>query len=150
MPGRTPEGDALTGLIMPVFELAAALDKAAGSITEGSKITPAMWQVLGLLIDDPLPVAELARRLGRARQSVQRLANVAVQTGIAEWRANPEHKRSQLLALTPRGYEELAALRPRQHAWANAVAATFSEQDLVRLRELVDELLAAIREEAAD
>lgn len=148
MPGRTPEGDALTGLVMPVFELAAALDKAAGSITEGSTITPAMWQVLGLLIDDPLPVAELARRLGRARQSVQRLANVAVETGIAEWRENPEHRRSQLLALTPHGYAELAALRPRQHQWANAVAAKLGEQDLLRLSQSVKELTEAIRDEA--
>lgn len=149
MPGRTPEGDVLTGLVMPVFELAAALDKAAGSITEGSRITPAMWQVLGLLIDDPLPVAEIARRLGHARQSVQRLANVAVETGIAEWRENPEHKRSQLLALTPHGYAQLATLRPRQHEWANAVAAKLGEDNLVRLAELVDDLLNATREISA-
>lgn len=148
MPGRTPEGDALTGLVMPVFELAAALDKAAGSITEGSEITPAMWQVLGLLIDDPLSVAEIARRLGHARQSVQRLANVAVETGIAEWRENPEHKRSQLLALTKHGYAELTALRPRQHKWANAVAAKLGEQDLLRLLQSVKELTEAIRDEA--
>lgn len=148
MPGRTPEGEALTGLVMPVFELAAALDKAAGSITEGSEITPAMWQVLGLLIDDPLSVAEIARRLGHARQSVQRLANVAVETGIAEWRENPEHKRSQLLALTEHGYAELAALRPRQHKWANAVAAKLGEQDLLHLSQSVKELTEAIRDEA--
>ncbi|WP_301925618.1 MarR family winged helix-turn-helix transcriptional regulator [Corynebacterium glaucum] len=148
MPGRTPEGDALTNLVMPVFELAAALDNAASSITEGSQITPAMWQVLGLLIDEPLTVAVIARRLGRARQSVQRLANVAVETGIAEWRENPEHKRSQLLALTSHGYAELAALRPRQHKWANAVAVKLGEQDLLHLSQLVKELTEAIRDEA--
>ncbi|AQQ15168.1 MarR family protein [Corynebacterium glaucum] len=148
MPGRTPEGDALTNLVMPVFELAAALDNAASSITEGSQITPALWQVLGLLIDEPLTVAVIARRLGRARQSVQRLANVAVETGIAEWRENPEHKRSQLLALTSHGYAELASLRPRQHQWANEVAAKLGDQDLLHLSQLVKELTEAIRDEA--
>ena len=146
MSGRTPEGDALTDLVMPVFELAGALDKSAASITEGSQITPASWQVLGLLIEEPLPVAEIARRLGHARQSVQRLANVAVEIGAVEWRENPEHKRSQLLALTESGYEQLAALAPRQHLWANAVAARVGEEDLLRLNELVRELTSAIRE----
>ena len=131
---------------MPVFELAGALDKSAASITEGSQITPASWQVLGLLIEEPLPVAEIARRLGHARQSVQRLANVAVEIGAVEWRENPEHKRSQLLALTESGYEQLAALAPRQHLWANAVAARVGEEDLLRLNELVRELTSAIRE----
>lgn len=146
MSGRTPEGDALTDLVMPVFELAGALDKSAASITEGSQITPASWQVLGLLIEEPLPVAEIARRLGHARQSVQRLANVAVENGAVEWRENPEHKRSQLLALTESGYEQLAALAPRQHLWANAVAAKVGEEDLLRLHELVRELTSAIRD----
>lgn len=146
MSGRTPEGDALTDLVMPVFELAGALDKSAASITEGSQITPASWQVLGMLIEEPLPVAEIARRLGHARQSVQRLANVAVENGAVEWRENPEHKRSQLLALTESGYEQLAALAPRQYLWANAVAAKVGEEDLLRLHELVCELTSAIRD----
>lgn len=146
MSGRTPEGDALTDLVMPVFELAGALDKSAASITEGSQITPASWQVLGMLIEEPLPVAEIARRLGHARQSVQRLANVAVENGAVEWRENPEHKRSQLLALTESGYEQLAALAPRQYLWANAVAAKVGEEDLLRLHELVRELTSAIRD----
>lgn len=146
MSGRTPEGDALTDLVMPVFELAGALDKSAASITEDSQITPASWQVLGMLIEEPLPVAEIARRLGHARQSVQRLANVAVENGAVQWRENPKHKRSQLLALTESGYEQLAALAPRQYLWANAVAAKVGEEDLLRLHELVRELTSAIRD----
>ncbi|MGV0432075.1 MarR family winged helix-turn-helix transcriptional regulator [Corynebacterium sp. 20_84] len=146
MSSRTPEGDALTDLVMPVFELAGALDKSAASITEDSQITPASWQVLGMLIEEPLPVAEIARRLGHARQSVQRLANVAVENGAVQWRENPEHKRSQLLALTESGYEQLAALAPRQYLWANAVAAKVGEDDLLRLHELVRELTSAIRD----
>jgi len=131
---------------MPVFELAGALDKSAASITEDSQITPASWQVLGMLIEEPLPVAEIARRLGHARQSVQRLANVAVENGAVQWRENPKHKRSQLLALTESGYEQLAALAPRQYLWANAVAAKVGEEDLLRLHELVRELTSAIRD----
>lgn len=145
MPGRTPEGDAVTDLVLPVFELAGALERAAASITEDTEITPAMWKVLGLIIDEPLPVAEIAKRLGHARQSVQRLANLAVEMGAAEWRDNPEHERSNLLVLSPGGRTLLATLVPRQHAWANAVGSQVGKEELESLAKLVDDFLHAIR-----
>lgn len=145
MPGRTPEGDAVTDLVLPVFELAGALERAAASITEDTEITPAMWKVLGLIIDEPLPVAEIAKRLGHARQSVQRLANLAVEMGAAGWRDNPEHERSHLLVLSPGGRTLLATLVPGQHAWANAVGSQVGKEELESLAKLVDDFLHAIR-----
>ena len=145
MPGRTPEGDAVTDLVLPVFELAGALERAAASITEDTEITPAMWKVLGLIIDEPLPVAEIAKRLGHARQSVQRLANLAVEMGAAGSRDNPEHERSHLLVLSPGGRTLLATLVPRQHAWANAVGSQVGKEELESLAKLVDDFLHAIR-----
>ena len=145
MSGRTPEGDVVTDLVLPVFELAGALERAAASITEGTEITPAMWKVLGLIIHEPRSVAEIAKRLGHARQSVQRLANLAVEMGAAEWRDNPEHERSHLLLLTPHGRTLLATLALRQHAWANAVGSQVGKQELESLAKLVDDLANAIR-----
>lgn len=145
MPGRTPEGDALTDLVLPLFEVAAELEDAATSITNGTRLSPAMWKVLGLIINEPLTVAEIARRLGNARQSVQRLADVAVEAGTAQWQRNPTHKRSQLLALTPVGKAALAKLRPRQHKWANAVGGKIGKEELIDLSRHVEELLTALR-----
>ena len=80
MPGRTPEGDALTDLVLPVFELNGEFLAAAAMITAPHELTPARWQVLGAVLDAPLPVPEIARRigLGLTRQSVQRVANDVV------------------------------------------------------------------------
>lgn len=150
MPGRTPEGDALTDLVLPLFEVAAELESAAMSITDGTSLSPAMWKVLGLVIDEPLTVAEISRRLGNARQSVQRLANVAVETGAAQWQSNPAHRRSPLLALTPVGKASLAELRPRQHRWANAVGGKMGEEDLQCLSSRAEKLLSALRDVSID
>ena len=64
MPGRTPEGDALTALVLPVFALNGELLEAAAVITAPHELTPARWQVLGAVLEEPLPVAEIARRVG--------------------------------------------------------------------------------------
>ena len=57
MPGRTPEGDALTALVLPVFALNGELLEAAAVITAPHELTPARWQVLGAVLEEPLPVA---------------------------------------------------------------------------------------------
>lgn len=150
MTGRTPEGDAVTEVVLPLFEIAAELEDAAAFITAGTRISPAMWKVLGLIIDGPLTVAEIARRLGNARQSVQRLADIAVESGAAQWQPNPTHKRSHLLALTPSGKAALEELWPRQHKWANAVGGNIGRGDLICLSRYVEEFLTALRDVRMD
>ncbi|MCX6491739.1 MAG: helix-turn-helix domain-containing protein, partial [Rhodococcus sp.] len=83
MSRRTPEGDALTEVVLPVFELNGEFLAAAQDITKPTGLTPAWWQVLGATLDEPLSVADIARRvgLGLARQSVQRTANLLVDRG---------------------------------------------------------------------
>ena len=89
MPGRTPEGDALTALVLPAFALNGEFLEAAAVITAPHELTPARWQVLGAVLEEPLPVAEIARRVGLTRQSVQRVANDVVAQGWARWQPNP-------------------------------------------------------------
>jgi len=105
MPGRTPEGGALTDLVLPAFELNGEFLAAAAMITAAHELTPAQWQVLGATLDQPRPVAEIARRigLGLTRQSVQRVANDVVDRGWAAWLENPSHRRAKLLAPTAVG-----------------------------------------------
>src|SRR6476620_1451369 len=93
-PTRSPAGDALTDLVLPVFELNGEFLAAAKGIAEPAGLTPAWWQVLGATLTEPLPVAEIARRvgLGLARQSVQRTADLLVDQGWATYRDNPQHR----------------------------------------------------------
>lgn len=148
MPGRTPEGDALTALVLPAFELNGEFLAAAAMITTPHDLTPAQWQVLGAVLDAPLPVAEIARRvgLGLARQSVQRVANDVVAQGWAQWEPNPQHQRAKLLVATGQGRAAVAAMAQEQHAWADHVGAAVGRDDLETLRALIDKVVRASRD----
>jgi DNA-binding MarR family transcriptional regulator len=147
MPGRTPEGDALTDLVLPAFELNGEFLAAAAMITAAHELTPAQWQVLGATLDQPRPVAEIARRigLGLTRQSVQRVANDVVDRGWAAWQENPSHRRAKLLVPTAVGREAVAAMATEQHAWADHVGAALGADDLRTLGALIQRAIAASR-----
>ncbi|MGV8872007.1 MAG: MarR family winged helix-turn-helix transcriptional regulator [Rhodococcus sp. (in: high G+C Gram-positive bacteria)] len=145
---RTPEGDALTALVLPVFELNGEFLAAAEDITAPTGLTPAWWQVLGATLDEPLTVADIARRvgLGLARQSVQRTANLLVDKGWAVYLDNPNHKRAKLLEPTAKGRETISALRDAQHSWSDAVGATVGQDELRSFATTLGKILAASRE----
>ena len=145
MPGRAPEGDALTALVFPAFALNGEFLEAAAVITAPHELTPARWQVLGAVLEEPLPVAEIARRVGLTRQSVQRVANDVVAQGWARWRPNPERRRQNLLVLTDKGRRAIAALTAEQHAWADAVGREIGEKDLKTLATLISRVTEASR-----
>lgn len=144
---RTSAGDALTSLVLPAFELNGEFLAAAQDITEPAGLTPAWWQVLGATLDEPLAVAEIARRvgLGLARQSVQRTADILVEKGWAEYLDNPKHRRAKLLQPTRRGRDTLEKLRKDQHAWADAVGADVGEDEIRRVQDGMKKILAASR-----
>ena len=148
MPGRTPEGDALTALVLPVFALNGEFLETAAAITAPHELTPARWRVLGAVLEEPLPVAEIARRvgLGLTRQSVQRVTNDVVAQGWARWQPNPGRRGQNLLVLTNKGRRAVAALTTEQHAWADAVGQEIGEKDLKTLRTLISRVTEASRQ----
>lgn len=147
MTSRTPEGDALTALVLPAFELNGEFLAAAAMITAPHDLTPAQWQVLGAVLDEPRPVAHIARRigLGLTRQSVQRVADDVVRRGWATWRDNPDHKRAKLLAPTDAGVTAVRAMAREQHAWADAVGGQIGIRDLETLGRLIRRVIDASR-----
>ena len=48
---RTAEGDALTALVLPSFELNGEFLAAAHDIATPHGLTPAWWQVIGATLD---------------------------------------------------------------------------------------------------
>ncbi|MFC9560203.1 MarR family winged helix-turn-helix transcriptional regulator [Agromyces sp. NPDC056965] len=129
---RTVAGDALTELVLPVFELNGEFLEAARDIAGPEGLTPAQWQVLGATLGEGLPVAEIARRvgLGLARQSVQRTADLLVERGWAEYDENPRHRRAKLLRPTADGRAAVERLGAAQRAWADAVGAEVGTAEL--------------------
>jgi len=144
---RTAAGDALTDLVLPVFELNGEFLATAEKLTRPVGLTPAWWQVLGATLDEPRTVAEIARRvgLGLARQSVQRVADLLVARGWAVYRENPAHRRAKLLEPTADGRQVLGRLTDAQHAWADAVGAEVGEAELRRALEVVKHIIEASR-----
>ncbi|GAB2829616.1 MarR family transcriptional regulator [Alpinimonas psychrophila] len=147
MSERSAGGDALTNLVLPIFELSGEFLAAARDIAEPAGLTPALWQVLGATLDEPLTVSEIARRvgLGLARQSVQRSADILVEKDWAEYLENPRHQRAKLLQPTPAGLKSLTRLRRSQHLWADSVGKALGESELLTLQTTVQRIIAASR-----
>ena len=120
---RTEAGTLLTELIVATFRLnGRLLDAAQGLAAEGG-ITAARWQVLGGVLDEPRSVADIGRLMGMSRQGVQRVADLLVEHGLAEYRPNPAHRRAKLLACTEAGYWAIRRIAVAQHPWADRIAA---------------------------
>ena len=144
---RTAAGDALTDLVLPVFELNGEFLAAAEMMTRPVGLTPAWWQVLGATLDEPLPVAEIARRvgLGLARQSVQRVADLLAERKWAAYRDNPAHRRAKLLEPTNDGRRALGRLTAAQHAWADSVGNSVGQDELRRALAVVRQVIESSR-----
>jgi DNA-binding MarR family transcriptional regulator len=113
-------------------------------LTADLGLTSARWQVLGAIENEPLSVARIARAMGLARQSVQRLADLLAAEGIVAYRDNPEHRRAKLVELTPLGRRRLDRLNRRQTAWANAIARGIPAAELKSAHRVLQTLGAAL------
>jgi DNA-binding MarR family transcriptional regulator len=127
---RTQVGQAFTQLILEVFRLNGRLLSAGDALTRSVGQTSARWQVLGALDEEGRTVADIGRRMGLARQSVQRTADLLEADGLVSYADNPAHQRAKLATLTSRGRATLDTITSRQIAWANRVANGLSEGDL--------------------
>src|ERR1700728_3241101 len=87
-------------LVADVYELAGVLRRDGEQIAKLDGQTQARGQVMCIAATGRLSVAMIARRLGLARQSVQRVADEIVAEQLASFEPNPDHQRSPLLILT--------------------------------------------------
>jgi len=120
----------MSELVVHVFRLDGLLTAAGDAMAAPTGQTSARWRVLAAIEDEPLTVPQVARAWWLSRQSVQRVADVLVDEGYAEYEANPGHRRSKLLRITPRGNSALQEIRRAQRAWANALGDEIGEADL--------------------
>ncbi|MEU3843199.1 MarR family transcriptional regulator [Streptomyces sp. NPDC028635] len=145
--------DLLSRSALGVFRLNGQFLAVAEEMARPAGLTAAWWQVLGAVLPEPLPVAGIARAMGITRQSVQRIADLLVERGLAEYLPNPAHRRAKLLAPTEEGREAVARIGPRHAAFADRLADAFGEAELAsavalleRLSVVLDELGPAVTE----
>lgn len=101
-------------LVGAVFRLNGQLLSTADMLSKDLEVSTARWQTIAVIRNEPLTVAEIARRLGLSRQSVQQTVNRLRVQDITEFIDNPAHKTSQLVRLTDYGKDVMETLRDRQ------------------------------------
>ncbi len=140
-----PAGENFTALVLEVFRVNGLLLEAGDRLARPAGLTSARWQVLGVVDHGPATVAEVARQMGLARQSVQQTANGLARDGYVHFVDDPADRRAKRLAMLPKGRTALAAIERRHASWANRLAERF-DSDRVRR---AAELLGRLREELA-
>ncbi|WP_033310155.1 MarR family transcriptional regulator [Streptomyces iakyrus] len=136
--------DLLSRSALGVFRLNGQFLAVAEELARPAGLTAAWWQVLGAVLGEPLPVSGIARAMGITRQSVQRIADLLVERGLAEYRPNPAHRRAKLLAPTGEGRAAIARINPGHAAFADRLAEAFGETELaaaVRVLERLSKVL---------
>lgn len=139
--------DPVSRLALAVFHINGLLMRNGERLTRSLGQSSARWQVLGRLGSSPQSVAQMARDMGLARQSVQRVANALENAGLVVFKDLPHDQRTYLLELTPRGREVLQEIYARNRVWAQKVlqrvdaeALTGTASGLERLARVFEEL----------
>nr|WP_042198789.1 MarR family winged helix-turn-helix transcriptional regulator [Kibdelosporangium sp. MJ126-NF4]CEL23558.1 Transcriptional regulator, MarR family [Kibdelosporangium sp. MJ126-NF4]CTQ89172.1 Transcriptional regulator, MarR family [Kibdelosporangium sp. MJ126-NF4] len=139
--------DAYAALIDQVGRLANVVEAIGNGIARPTGQSLARWQVLAEVEDEAAPVVAIASQLGHTRQSVQRVADLLVEDGLACYQPNPAHQRAKLLEVTPTGR---AALHRMQTAYTQLALRTTEGLDADRLalaRETLSELQRRLESE---
>jgi DNA-binding MarR family transcriptional regulator len=143
-PSRTPAAEAFSRLAILVLRVGGFLTAAGDDLSRPFGQTSARWQVLAAVEDESAPVAEIARRLGLARQSVQRIADILTDEGLTAFDDNPAHRRAKLLRLLPKGRSVLNAIQAAQRPWAEKMGAAIGETDLRRAGDVLERVLQSL------
>jgi DNA-binding MarR family transcriptional regulator len=114
---------ALSGLVIEVFRANGDLIEAGDALVHNLGLTSARWQVLGAvaLAPAPLPVAHIARNMGLARQSVQRVVEDMREDGLVRLEPNPHHRRAPLVIMTIKGETAYRKAMLRKDVWADVL-----------------------------
>jgi DNA-binding MarR family transcriptional regulator len=138
----TAEQEFLSTTAVTVFRLHGRVLALAETLARPAGLTAAWWQVLGAVLPAPLPVSGIAREMGISRQSVQRIADLLVGRGLAEYVPNPAHRRAKLVAPTAAGRTAIGRIGPQHAEAALELATHLSVEDrvdtLARLTALLD------------
>ncbi|WP_079273218.1 MarR family winged helix-turn-helix transcriptional regulator [Streptomyces sp. TN58] len=141
---RTTRQDLLSRTALGVFRLNGQFLSLSEELARPAGLTAAWWQVLGAVLREPLPVAGIARSMGITRQSVQRIADLLVAKGLAEYAPNPAHRRAKLLRPTEEGRAAVDRIGPGHAAMAARLAAELGDTAFAETVRALERLAAAL------
>lgn len=139
-------GARLRDLMLEVFRLNGALLRHGAALTAPLGQTQARWQVIGAVAEATRTVPQIARRMGMTRQGVQRVTDLLVDEGIIALVRNPDHVRSPLLRLTPKGRQLEQKLGNGGARWSESMAAGMSARDLEKAVTVIRDVVRRLDE----
>jgi DNA-binding MarR family transcriptional regulator len=140
----------LTRTALGVFRLNGQFLTVSDGLAREAGLTAARWQVLGAVLREPQSVAGIARAMGITRQSVQRIADVLAEQGLAEYGPNPAHRRAKLLHATELGREAIQRIDPGHARLAHRLLEALGPEEFaetVRVLEQLSKAMAVIEAE---
>lgn len=143
---------ALSALFLDIFRANALLVASGDDLVAPLGLTSARWQVLGTvaMAPTPQPVAHIARDMGLARQSVQRLVNELADTGLVDIKDNPHHKRAKLVCLSEAGRRSFDAIHKLQRPWVDGLAEGLETEKIAIAAEVLQSLRARLERRLGD
>jgi DNA-binding MarR family transcriptional regulator len=134
--------EALKALIVEIFQTNGKLLEAGDRLSADLGLTGARTQVIAALKleNRALTVAQIARRMGLQRQSVQRLVDILVTQGTLTYHPNPEHKRAKLVDFTDEGRILFGQMEDRHRQWSDHISDNFSIDELEKATALLKKL----------
>ncbi|QBJ96258.1 MarR family transcriptional regulator [Rhodococcus sp. ABRD24] len=144
------EQDLLSGLALGSFRLNGQFLEVAEGLARPVGLTAAWWQVLGAVLSQPLSVADIAREMGITRQSVQRVADLLVARGLAEYQPNPAHRRAKLVTPTHDGRQAVAEIGPAHAGFAARLVEAMGRDELAATLAAIRRLSTVLGELAHD
>jgi DNA-binding MarR family transcriptional regulator len=134
----------LSGTAKAVFRLNGQLLAIGEALARPVGLTAAWWQVLAAVLDEPRSVADVARSVGVTRQSVQRVADLLVEGGLAHYQPNPAHRRAKLLSPRPQGRDAVRRIAPGHAELAKQLVDKVGHDQLARILHGLEQLSDAL------
>jgi DNA-binding MarR family transcriptional regulator len=131
-------------VVADIYELAGRLREHGEAIAATVGQTQARWQVMSATSGRPQTVPQIARVLGVTRQNVQRIADLLVAEGAAEYRDNPDHRASPHLILTKSGRTALERITQAAAGYHAALTQRLSASEVASLRRGLRRLLETV------
>jgi len=139
----------LVALIAATRRAFQALKRKGDALHSDLGVSASLRAVLEQLeVRGSATVPGLARAKNVTRQHIQQIVDVGTRAGLVEARANPAHRRSPLIAITPFGAKIFAEIRSRERetlsALAKALGSDFTGRDAAIAVAALDRLTGAL------
>ncbi len=130
-----------------IFWVNGLLMNVGEKITKPLGQSSARWQALGRASFPPQTVSQMAREMGLARQSVQRVVNDLKRDGLVALEETPTDKRTSLVTLTPAGEEVLAKIYKQNSMWTNRISRRIPPEEFEKAIELLEHIGTILEED---